>query len=118
MNDSPKMQRRTPAISIRLAALLCAFASAGFFNVAARGQTAAQAPELVIESSRYHFGEAFAGETLSHAFAVRNAGNRPLELSDKIPLPRTSVYRPQDDSPAIRRAGLSIGVRSRSASPT
>lgn len=114
MNYRARLQR----IAIRLAALLFILSCTAPLDAAARCQTTAQAPELVIESTRHSFGDAFAGETLFHSFPIRNNGNRPLELSDKIPIPRTSIYRPQDDRLSARPAGFTPSVRSRSASPT
>ena len=38
-------------------------------------------PEVVMESTKRDFGDVFAGEELEQNFPVRNAGNKPLELS-------------------------------------
>jgi hypothetical protein len=39
-------------------------------------------PQVVLPESSFDFGEAFKGETLNHAFMVRNMGGSALELSE------------------------------------
>jgi hypothetical protein len=57
-----------------------AFASAGGFSPRDDG------PELVIETTKRDFGEVFAGEEIEQTFLLRNAGTKPLELSQKSAL--------------------------------
>jgi hypothetical protein len=41
------------------------------------------APRIVIGATTRDFGEVFDGEELEHVFLVTNAGDAPLELSEK-----------------------------------
>lgn len=42
-----------------------------------------EAPAVVMDTTRRDFGDVFAGEELEQIFLVRNAGTKPLELSQK-----------------------------------
>lgn len=78
-------------------------------------------PEVVMASTKRDFGDVFAGEELEQNFPVRNAGTKPLELSQKSTLGtrstapgypvRAAVWRPSDDlltrTVAARRAAPS-----------
>lgn len=48
------------------------------------------APEVVMDMTKRDFGEVFAGEELQQVFLVRNAGTKPLELSQKSTLAAAS----------------------------
>jgi hypothetical protein len=50
------------------------------------GARRADGPELVIDITRRDFGEVFTGEELEQTFLLRNAGTKPLELSQKSAL--------------------------------
>lgn len=73
---------------------------------ASTAQTRADGPEVVIGSTRRDFGDVFAGEELEQNFPVRNAGTKPLELSQKSTLGsrstapgspvRAAVWRPNE----------------------
>jgi hypothetical protein len=59
------------------------------FLLASLGSLSAQAsssgpnpPQVELPESSFDFGEAFKGETLNHAFMVRNVGGSPLDLSE------------------------------------
>lgn len=45
-----------------------------------------EGPEIIMELTRRDFGDVFSGEELEQIFPVRNAGTRPLELSQKSSL--------------------------------
>ncbi|MGA9770621.1 MAG: hypothetical protein WBV94_16395 [Blastocatellia bacterium] len=51
----------------------------------------ARGPELVLDSTRHDFGEAFVGEELQYVFSIRNVGSAPLELADKSLTTRSSL---------------------------
>lgn len=62
-------------------------------------------PEVAMASTKRDFGDVFAGEELEQNFPVRNAGNKPLELSQKSALGsrsatpdvvRAAVWRPNE----------------------
>jgi hypothetical protein len=82
-----------------------------------RQRPAVRGPQLVIEQTRHDFGEAFAGEALPHTFSLRNAGTAPLELSDKLPVPRVGSYTLADGSPRPRVAAFSTRPRPAAAAP-
>lgn len=64
------------------------------------------APEAVVEITRHDLGEVFAGEEVEHAFIVRNAGTKPLELKEKSSIgsgpvrpgsfPSNAMWRPTE----------------------
>lgn len=114
--------------SSRVRSLLCelfllTFALSLFahFPPASSARTRADGPEVVMGSTRRDFGDVFAGEELEQNFPVRNAGTKPLELSQRSTLGtrstapdspvRAAVWRPSDDllirTVAARRAAPS-----------
>lgn len=70
--------------------------------------------KVQLEAPRHDFGEVFAGETVSTMFMVRNAGNAPLELSEKPAQPakpqaaRAGYSAPPETDRRARTAGLKI----------
>jgi hypothetical protein len=64
-----------------------AFASTGGATHRADG------PELVINITKWDFGEVFAGEELEQTFLLRNAGTKQLELSQKSSLSSRAAGR-------------------------
>lgn len=76
------------------------------FPPASGARSGADGPEVVMGSTRRDFGDVFAGEELEQNFPVRNAGTKPLELSQKSTLGtgsttpgypvRAAVWRPND----------------------
>lgn len=114
--------------SSRVRSLLCelcllTFAVSLFahFPSVSSARTSADGPEVVMASTKRDFGDVFAGEELEQNFPVRNAGTKPLELSQKSTLGtrstapgypvRAAVWRPSDDlltrTVAARRAAPS-----------
>jgi hypothetical protein len=71
------------SLTIRTA---CLWSLAIFFcltnPVDSPAQSQAGQPQAVIEETGYNFGDIFSGEEVSHAFAISNTGNAPLELSE------------------------------------
>ena len=62
-----------------------------FFISTSTIKAQARSPELVIDSTRHDFGDAFIGEELQYAFSIRNAGSAPLELAEKSVTTRSSL---------------------------
>ncbi|HLF85081.1 MAG TPA: hypothetical protein VI837_12980 [Blastocatellia bacterium] len=114
--------------SSRARSLLCelfllpfALSLLAHFPSASSARAGADGPEVVIGSTRRDFGDVFAGEELEQNFPVRNAGTKPLELSQKSTLGtrstapaypvRAAVWRPNDHlltrTVAARRAAPS-----------
>ena len=81
-------------IALYLSVLPVAAAKPGQAGAGEKG--ARSLPEFVIDKTLQDFGEVFAGEQLYGIFTVTNAGNAPLELSDKpllVTRPSVSLYR-------------------------
>ena len=112
----------------RVRSLLCELSLLSFalslfahFPSASTAETRVDGPEVVMGSTRRDFGDVFAGEELEQNFPVRNAGTKPLELSQKSTmgarsaapgyLVRAAVWRPNDHlltrTVAARRAAPS-----------
>ena len=89
----------------------CAFASS------ARKTTLADGPEVVIGSTRRDFGDVFAGEELEQNFPVRNAGNKPLELSQRSTLGTRSSERRYPVTEAVWRTNDQLVARTVAARP-
>jgi len=51
-------------------------------------------PQLVIEETRFDFGEVFKGEALTHTFRFRNNGDAELQLNDAEVLPQKKKPAP------------------------
>ena len=76
------------------------------FALSASPSPRTDGPEAVMASTRRDFGDVFAGEELEQNFPVRNAGTKPLELSQKSMLGarsaapdfhvRAAVWRPNE----------------------
>lgn len=66
------------------AVVLISVALGWITNGHAAGQTRGPQPEVALDASEHDFGDIFLGESLSHAFTVRNTGGAPLELSQKV----------------------------------
>lgn len=89
---------------------------------AATARTRADGPEVVMGSAKRDFGDVFAGEELEQNFPVRNAGTKPLELSQKSTLGarsvapgyavRAAVWRPSDDLLLTRTVAARRGAPS------
>lgn len=46
---------------------------------------AVSAPRMMLEETSHDFGTVDEGSVLTHAFKVRNTGNRPLEIEKVTP---------------------------------
>jgi len=116
---------RLPAVSalcevLVLNLMLSMFGQVGFAS-SEQASPRPDGPEVVMALTKRDFGEVFAGEELEQNFPVRNAGTKPLELSQKSALGtrstapsypvRAAVWRPNDHlltrSVAARRAAPS-----------
>ena len=101
---------RAPAATLLCELLLLSLVSLTLGQVAftssARASGRPDGPEAVMASTRRDFGDVFAGEELEQNFPVRNAGTKPLELSQKSMLGarssapdfpvRAAVWRPNE----------------------
>jgi hypothetical protein len=90
----PKIRNQIaqPGILKRIARLLVRESSLLILVLSLTAQVAAASsgrisapdgPEAVVEITRRDVGDVFAGEEIEYAFIVRNAGTKPLELSEK-----------------------------------
>ena len=86
----------------------------------ADSQPRLDAPEVVMDTTKRDFGEVFAGEELEQIFLVRNAGTKPLELSQKSTLTTGSAAQPRPAvaSALARSQYLIRAVAARRAAPS
>lgn len=72
------------ALSLSIGAgLLCLLLSCG--SVLGFPSLSSSGPQLSLQENRCDFGDAFRGELLKRAFAIRNTGGAPLELTSVSP---------------------------------
>jgi hypothetical protein len=112
---------RVRSLLCELALLTFALSLFAHFPSASSARSGADGPEVIMGSTKRDFGDVFAGEELEQNFPVRNAGTKPLELSQKSTLGtrstapdspvRAAVWRPSDHllirTVAARRAAPS-----------
>jgi len=99
---------RTLSLLCEVVALALLLPLVGQFAAASNAlpPTRPDGPEAVMASTKRDFGDVFAGEELEQNFPVRNAGTKPLELSQKSTLGsrstthgypvRAAVWRPNE----------------------
>lgn len=88
---------------------------------ASSAQGSPDGPEVVMGPTRRDFGDVFAGEELEQNFPVRNAGTKPLELSQKSNLGTRSTAPGYPVRTAVWRANeqlLTRTVAARRAAPS
>ena len=91
------------------------------FPSASSVRASSDGPEVVMGSTRRDFGDVFAGEELEQNFPVRNAGNKPLELSQKSTLGARSSPTSSSVRAAVWRSNeqlLTRIVAARRAAPS
>ncbi|HSB10685.1 MAG TPA: hypothetical protein VLM38_14450 [Blastocatellia bacterium] len=73
----------------RVIALAFACSVIVYLTATSNAGSGADGPEVAMEKTTRDFGDVFSGEELEQNFPVRNAGTKPLELSQKSALSTT-----------------------------
>jgi len=123
-NGTSSTKKRSASVySVSLAMLLLVLALTVPLGSASRAQSQSRVdgPEVVMDVTKRDFGDVFAGEELEQVFLVRNAGTKPLELSQKSTLATGSTTLRFEVTEALWRPAnqhLARGVAALRAAPS